>query len=1157
MATADEHITSAPPADPAGVTADPGRIPLAPIPTTPAVVPEGHRGRVRFLDGLLVLLVLAFAFLCGSFRATNSDLYLNLATGRLIAQGGHTFGTDPFTFTAQGTWVNHSWLYGLVSYLIYSVGDWGGAALVVLKALTVLATAWLMLRAGSLPGQRQWIPAVCTMLAVLALSPRLLLQPAVVSMLLLAATLYILTRPVPSRLGWLLPVLCAVWVNIDAWFILGPVTILLYLLGEAIQSLQLPADAPKPDLKRLALLLGLSVLACLANPHHVQAFTTLPVGLLRTGEMSQFLRENAFRSFFLSPFESGYLMNPNIGLSAAGLAFYPLLAIGVLSFLLVAMLDFDAWRWWRVCLFLVFASLAGWNARAIPFFAVVAAPVMALNFLDLTVKLLGADLRADPAYRRWAVSGRVLSMIVMAGFIAACLPGWLQAQPHHRRMVGWGVETDPGLKNAALTLARWQQDGAVPADVRYFNTTAEVVNYFAWFCPKAKGFVDGRLELFSGVPKDLRSAREALSGEDRPAEGQDGPAVPAWRRLFAERDVSFVVFYSDDLAARAAALGTLSRLYSNPAEFVPCFVEGGAALFAWVPPAGGKASPAPAEDFNKLAFGANPVQAPDAQTRGAGEGDWWWKLLEPRPPTPPETMTAVQHMTRFDALAGKYRFEVEQIYLSQLAGLLAGQSGGPGGPVAGGALLPARWGLTYNRLFTQPTEKPVEMDVLARHLMNQAMLRQDRGPVASLYLGVRAARAALAKSPDDVYAQLYLAQAYNRFTTQTRERSRVLTPTQRGDVPLVPHVTLIRQTQVAGALQNSLKAEPRPEQARATHMLLMQAFAQPEYFELHVEHVKKVREFYRKLGPGPIPANQFKEMLGQMDEQIKGFDRELKQRRDQYEVQSANKSVLEKARIAMERGLADTALNLLINSTDKDLRDPNNPTETPGLMLMLNLLLGLGRLEEARNLLIGDPTAATKPNFGMHPLGVPAYQWFQVQLGAATGDYETADQALKECIDGMQKTPLYAIRAAALDIVPTSFAGQESTALELSGLVLGQSLLLEAQKARGLPWNWMTVAPYRVHPPHAEKIPGGPALLAQYNEFIWQVREQEADLWAVRGWLAVEAGRLDRARECASKALALAEIGKTADGKGVSVQFRSRPLTFLVQHLAENKNLRP
>ena len=219
-----------------GVTATPAKgIDLPPLPS-PALLPPSDPSRGRSLDGILCLLLLVFAFLTASFKAYNSDLFMHLATGRLIAEGKYAFGTDPFSFASQGIWVNHSWLFDWLIYGLYAIGT-DGIVLDVAKALLVVAIAWVMLRAVRDPGQNLWLPICCTTLGVLTLSPRVWLQPTIVSMFLLAVFFLILSRSAlrPRRL-WLLPLLCILWANLDAWFFLGPLTVLAYWLGQFIGS---------------------------------------------------------------------------------------------------------------------------------------------------------------------------------------------------------------------------------------------------------------------------------------------------------------------------------------------------------------------------------------------------------------------------------------------------------------------------------------------------------------------------------------------------------------------------------------------------------------------------------------------------------------------------------------------------------------------------------------------------------------------------------------------------------------------------------------------------------------------------------------------------------------------------------------------------------
>src|SRR5262245_38105483 len=70
-------------------------IPLPPAPHRLPAAPE-HHGRHSRVDLALAVLVLSLAFLAASFPARNSDLWFHLATGRRLAQGQYTFGTDPF-----------------------------------------------------------------------------------------------------------------------------------------------------------------------------------------------------------------------------------------------------------------------------------------------------------------------------------------------------------------------------------------------------------------------------------------------------------------------------------------------------------------------------------------------------------------------------------------------------------------------------------------------------------------------------------------------------------------------------------------------------------------------------------------------------------------------------------------------------------------------------------------------------------------------------------------------------------------------------------------------------------------------------------------------------------------------------------------------------
>jgi hypothetical protein len=287
-------------------------------------------------------------------------------------------------------------------------------------------------------------------------------------------------------------------------------------------------------------------------------------------------------------------------------------------------------------------------------------------------------------------------------------------------------------------------------------------------------------------------------------------------------------------------------------------------------------------------------------------------------------------------------------------------------------------------------------------------------------------------------------------------------------------------------------------------------------------------------------------------------------------VESAGKSLPEKARTACQLGLAETALELLTRADIKDLRDERNTREVPGATLAIDLLLGLGRIDDVRAALTPDPNSNQpydKRSFGTYSFGpnfpgLPGYEWFQVLLGAATGDYESADRNLAECIERRQKCQEYSSALVELDLAPMTFLEKESDKLELVGSMVGHVLLREAQLAGGMPWQVVRIIPYWLHLPHVRMgLDGKPrgtnprpgATTVRGAEMLFMLLQQEADLWTLRGWLALEAGQLDRAREYIGKAFQLAEVGGGEKGVHYSLFYRSRPLGGLVREMLRGK----
>ncbi|MFO0850645.1 MAG: hypothetical protein U0871_19120 [Gemmataceae bacterium] len=398
------------------------------------------RSRSTGPSALLALgYVAGFAFLLASFPARNADLWGRMAAGRGVAAA------------AVGS-ISPTWLFDLAVYALYSAA--GGAGLVIAKAVGVAVTAVLLVRVSRTSGG--WLlPVACTVLAILAGGTRMLVQPVTVSVLFLAITVWLARRD--DRPVWAMAVLFLVWANVDRWFLAGLGVVALTCLGKGLDA----GSGGRSVGRRLAGVAAL-VAVTLLNPGHLHGFP-LPAELAR-GVTSPFSRAY-FEAFARNP---------------AGLAFYPLFVLGLLSFLVTRV------RWERLLPWAGMALLATIQARAIPLFAVVAGPVLAWNLQDFFAA------RPEPSGARRPVlraAGRGLVAVLAIAFLAAAWPGWLQSPPYGRR--AWTADPPPGVERGAAAVK--DLEGVGPAGSRTLHLSADTAAGFAWFCPNDTAVLDDRL----------------------------------------------------------------------------------------------------------------------------------------------------------------------------------------------------------------------------------------------------------------------------------------------------------------------------------------------------------------------------------------------------------------------------------------------------------------------------------------------------------------------------------------------------------------------------------------------------------------------------------------------------------------------------------------
>jgi hypothetical protein len=956
--------------------------------------PERLIGDVRHLDLILAGLVLAFGFFLGSFAARNPDMWLHLADGRLIAHGHFSYEADPFVYTST-TWVNHSWLWDLMLFGLSSLGGGpetvvGGALLVIFKALLVTALAWVMMQTRR-RGVSLWASAACAALALLTLSPRLFLQPTVVSLLFLSITLCVLQHPTnptvaerrrgekqrsPLLVYWVLPPLFVLWVNLDSWFLLGPFTIALYLLGQGLQKAFAPIrtgpDAPEPkQLAALTIVLVVGLGACLLNPWHYRAFT-LPMHVSLSGAADALSRDVAFQRLFMRA-DQEYL-RPDLDASIATLAYIPLVFAGLGSFVLTWGLT---WRWWRCVVWLAFFALSVYRIRDIPIFAVVAGPITALNLQDFAAIRVGQATNPDHRAIIWSLGGRVATLAAALLLVLADWPGWLHIAPRawlgegrSQHRVEWTVEVDPSLRNAAEQLRAWHQSGQLGPNDHGFNYSWDIAPYCAWFgaddngLPPEKMFFDIRFEsLDSTSIKELTDARQTLRNYSDPPENLPGEPEN-WEKIFKKHDINHVVLTN---VVDVTYLRAWTALLRDWQQWSLLYMDGRTTIFGWN--RAGQAPAIPRLDFEQQAFAPGTEAAPvDGPGRGPVPPDLWTRYAVGPAPLP-----LAQQAAAYDA---QYWVEINvRSWKPQVLGIeVANWSGVVGQSMATSAAAtvsaPATLALSSFPNWSALGGSPYAKEVIMRF--------KPQGPFAALVAAVRAGRSAIASDPDAPACYFILGRAYSQLWRAEENSWCTPAPFSPDQYPRQK----LRFVQLVAALEHGLKA--RPDDADA-HFQLWESYRDMHFMDLATDHLREFLKATRAAGPRPGESREdLQRYLEELEKGLKNNETEVLRALNDYDLKAGNQPLGTKVQQALAHQLGKQALELLMTADSSQM-------DVAERVQQFDLLLMTGRPEE----IVPEDWS---------PLLGTTFDWFGFLRGAAMGDYHEAGSYLDQIIARLDKS---------------------------------------------------------------------------------------------------------------------------------------------------------
>jgi hypothetical protein len=215
-------------------------------------------------------ILVAKAFFTCRDNIADTDLWWHLRNAQTILVHRQLPLADNYSFTAAGApWVDHSWLSELAYYAVFRWSGLRGVFILFAAAVTVLSLAvFLMCRKKTLDPLVAGVATVIGgLLAMVGFTPRAqnfgwLCFTALFAILLKFRT----ERRAPL---WVVPILFCLWINLHPGWPVGIVIFgIVFLSGFIKQDIgSLTADPwSRTDAKKLAITLGLSLIAPFANP---------------------------------------------------------------------------------------------------------------------------------------------------------------------------------------------------------------------------------------------------------------------------------------------------------------------------------------------------------------------------------------------------------------------------------------------------------------------------------------------------------------------------------------------------------------------------------------------------------------------------------------------------------------------------------------------------------------------------------------------------------------------------------------------------------------------------------------------------------------------------------------------------------------------------
>ncbi len=438
----------------------------------------------KTLNISIFLATFSLIFVLAHLAIRDLDIWLHLKAGEIILQNKAIPIYDIFSFTLQGKpWINHSWLFQVITYLTFNIGQ--VEALILLQTFILILGFLFLFLIGYRLTNSFFKTAIFILLVIYATMLRFNIRPDIFSILFFTIYLYCLKFHSKKKAIYLLIPIQILWVNIHGYFFLGILLVFFFIFAEFLRRRLkfIPKDISEESAidpiayKNLQKLFYFVILVSFINPNGLRGMF-YPLSIIK----ETILGENRLFFNFISE------LRPVFGTELFFFPYYA--AIIILSFLLI-IVNFKKFKIIDAIL-LIFFTFFSFIIRHIQFGSYVGFLII-LSYLDPAISKITLEF---PHKKKVFYALKYIIIILFLTWIGVKIRNTLldnfyynfENEETETYLLGVADSTYP--KKAVDFILRNNIPGNMFND---FNSGAYLIGKTY---PRRKVFIDGRTEVY-------------------------------------------------------------------------------------------------------------------------------------------------------------------------------------------------------------------------------------------------------------------------------------------------------------------------------------------------------------------------------------------------------------------------------------------------------------------------------------------------------------------------------------------------------------------------------------------------------------------------------------------------------------------------------------